>query len=64
MDRFDDPFLMPGPIREDGTIQFPADWTEEQKEAFLQRTAEAARERRARKDADPEFEDSAVRVKK
>lgn len=62
MDRFNDDFLMPGAIRADGTIEFPPDWTKEQREAYLDRTRKAAERRRAREDADPGFEDSAVIV--
>ena len=62
MGRFDDNFLMPGSIREDGTIEFPPDWTKEQRKAYLDRIREAAKRRRTRPDVDLAFEDSAVVV--
>lgn len=62
MDRFNDDFLMPAAIRADGTVEFPPEWTKEQREAYLDRIRKAAEWRRAQEDADPGFEDSAVIV--
>ena len=61
-DRFSDPFFFPAPIRNDSTVRFPPEWDEAKKAAYMDRVRKASKRRRARDDADPDFEREAIRL--